>query len=115
MAKEDLNKLHSKIRKLVALWYSCLWGHHKDRDCHFIIQMDWKYDGQFEISIYHNGYLTEWDATSSTLEGAMLILYEQLKDQIDWWLKQSVCDDECEAKPGEIALKAARLISILEE
>ena len=47
------------IAKLVELWYECLVDHHKDRDCHWYIGKHFKYAGETEYFVEHNGYLLD--------------------------------------------------------
>jgi len=45
------------IKELVAIWYSLMIDHHKDRDCHFYLNAHYKYDGQAVYIVEHFGYV----------------------------------------------------------
>ena len=85
--QEVAHRQEETIKKLVSLWYSLLSnpfdGHHKDRDCHFNINIDFKYDGEKEIEVYHNGYIAEdWVVPARDYKTALNLLEDKLKIQI---------------------------------
>lgn len=84
-----------RISRLVALWYETIGPlHHKERDTHFRISQHWKYDGQMEWEVEHEGYLTEFTGGPfKTREAAEVALIDHLANAIDSWLE---CDDHKE-------------------
>lgn len=82
------------ISRLVGLWYEVIGPlHHKDRDCHFGISVNWSYAGdKFHWRIEHNGYLMRPpDETYHSYEEAREALAVFLSDGI---INQSDHDDD---------------------
>jgi len=72
-----------KITKLTGLWYSCLIDHHKDRDCHWHIDICWSYGEKPKYQVQHYGYLLdEISIDFDSLEKAQLFLISVLKSSI---------------------------------
>lgn len=76
-----MSKLN-KISKLVGLWYSCLKGHHKDRDCYFYLEICWSYDGRQICRVYHNGYIYDFEETTIDYDSGLDILINKITNQI---------------------------------
>lgn len=52
------NPQHAAIQMLTELWYILVnQDHHKDRDCHWWIEIVWSYGDQPVFRIRHNGYV----------------------------------------------------------
>ena len=63
--------MNKELAKLVAEYYDLIGGdHHKDKDCHFYITLDYRYDGQLEITVSHYGYIRELVSTCVDSLGA---------------------------------------------
>lgn len=74
---EELQDLTSKWFEYVSL------DHHKDRDCHFYITLDYKYGGMPIFGIDHYGYVgDEFHAKAHTLDKAKKILKERIEQMI---------------------------------
>lgn len=77
MSKEE------KIKALTALWYKCLVDHHKDRDCHFVIEMKFSYGGESSIEVWHYGYVAkDWNIKVGNLSEAQDELIRRISYQI---------------------------------
>jgi hypothetical protein len=76
--------IEEQIKQLTAKWYEYVGsGHHKDRDCHFCVQMDYQYDGELVITATHYGYIgKEFDLTAETIEQAHYILLTAMQEMI---------------------------------
>lgn len=84
--------MEPQLRELVAIWYSLMVDHHKDRDCHFYIHADYRYSGEVVYSAEHHGYIIEdvyWErlnrrefARQAEAEEALAVfLVEHIKDE----------------------------------
>lgn len=89
MANEEL------ITDLASKWYQyvCM-DHHKDRDCHFGIEIRWSYGNPPTYQPWHHGYVADTldreEEGYPTLEEAQTALIEfinaQIKQQREWAL-----------------------------
>lgn len=69
-----------EIMGLVELWYRLMIGHHKDRDCHFYVELDYQYAGDLVIVASHYGYVAgEWSYKAKSLVAAQSALAEYLQ------------------------------------
>lgn len=76
--------IQSEIVDLTNKWYEYVsQDHHKDRDCHFYITLDYKYGDEPIFEIDHYGYVgDEFHAKAHTLEKAQAILLDRIKQMI---------------------------------
>ena len=72
------------IIELTSKWYEYVGtNHHKDRDCHFTITLDYKYGDEPIFEIDHYGYVgEEFHDAAHTLDKAKEILLERIKQMI---------------------------------
>ena len=60
MSSEELNRLSNEITEMGAAWYRYVGlDHHKDRDCHFMVEAIWSYGDPPKFRAYHEGYVGE--------------------------------------------------------
>lgn len=92
--------VQSEIVELTNKWYEYVsQDHHKDRDCHFYITLDYKYGDEPIFEIDHYGYVgDEFHAKAHTLEKAQVILLDRIKQMIS---KQKEWVDEVLANPKD--------------
>ena len=64
--------LADRIQQATGLWYDLVsHDHHKDRDCHFSLTIQFSYRGERTISIEHHGYVDHaWRETARSLSHA---------------------------------------------
>lgn len=74
-----------RILELSAKWCNFVSNdHHKDRDCHWYIEIDYAYGSDVRYYVSHNGYIAEdIDGTFNSLEEAEKFLIEKLKDLLN--------------------------------
>lgn len=81
-----------KIVELSLLWYEYVsMDHHKDRDCHWYISVDYGYGRAPKYSAYHSGYIVDADLQSGELDSlaeAEVVLLGLIRsamvEQIEW-------------------------------
>jgi hypothetical protein len=78
-------KTQEKITKLAEEYHGLIAGqHHKDKDCHWQIQVRWSYGNAPVFIVSHNGYLHKMEETiCGTYEAALAVLRDELKDAIE--------------------------------
>jgi hypothetical protein len=78
-------KPQEKITKLAGEYHELIAGqHHKDKDCHWQIQVRWSYGNAPVFIVSHNGYLHKMEETiCGTYEAALAVLRDELKDAIE--------------------------------
>lgn len=83
--KNELTQIDESLIELTNKWYEYVSGdHHKDRDCHFYIMLDYKYGETPIFEIDHYGYIGgEFHAKAHTLEKAKTILEQRIKRMIE--------------------------------
>lgn len=87
--------MSEEIVRLSGIWYSIL-GHHKDCDCHWIIEARYSYGDQPTYSAMHYGYVyKEVTVSAATLADVEIALCRVIKSAI-----------RCRAKWAEAVLKA---------
>jgi hypothetical protein len=76
--------MEKNVHRLTEIWYSLIsWNHHKDRDCHFYITVDFCAHRQGPVwSANHYGYLKEFDQDCATYTEALAVLRLNLKEII---------------------------------
>jgi hypothetical protein len=76
--------IDKELQELTNKWYAYVSSdHHKDRDCHFYITLDYKYGELPIFEIDHYGYVgDEFHAKAHTLEKAKEILLERIKRMV---------------------------------
>ena len=98
--------LEEEITFLTGIWYDYVsQDHHKDRDCHWYIEMVWSYGNPPNYRVRHPGYIMDnWASIScGTMELAQTLLRDKLlneirsakmdlKDRIDEFLKEEEQD-----------------------
>ena len=58
--REQDVKIESTLQELTGLWMKYVSiNHHKDRDCHWYVELDYAYGGEPLYKIYHYGYVFE--------------------------------------------------------
>lgn len=84
--------MSDKIVELSLLWYEYVtMDHHKGRDCHWYISVDYGYGRAPKYRAYHSGYITDADLQASDLDslaGAEAVLLGFIRsamvEQIEW-------------------------------
>lgn len=81
----------NEIVQLTSLWYKIVsMDHHKDRDCHFYINVKYSYGDKPDFWVEHMGYIKHPDinecfATMELAEDFLLdTLCEMIQDKRDW-------------------------------
>lgn len=78
------------IIELTSKWYEYVGtNHHKDRDCHFIVTVDYAYGDKPTFEIDHYGYVgNEFHLTAQSYGEALKKLYTNIQkmiyDESDW-------------------------------
>ena len=87
-----MNILIEEITKLTEEWYKLIGGdHHKDRDCHWYIEVKWSYGNPPKYIVMHYGYILKTIKDEySTYEEAL----KGLKDTMIFQIKQYQTDGE---------------------
>lgn len=81
-----------RITKLTELWMTLIGGdHHKDRDCHWIVEMKFSYGDPPTYSFYHYGYryLEVYGPKRNTIEEAINDLEGELKKAFKYFFKDA--------------------------
>jgi (2Fe-2S) ferredoxin len=80
----QLNDLASEITTLSQIWYELVnVDHHKDRDCHWHIDVSWSYGDGPVFTMYHEGYIYERVSRKfRNMNSAMRFLRDTIKDAI---------------------------------
>ncbi len=73
------------LQELVAIWYSLMVDHHKDRDCHFYIETDYRYSGEVVYSAQHSGYIIE-DSDCNELSNQQFATQHQAEQALERFL-----------------------------
>lgn len=86
-----LSKPAQRILELGTAWMKYIGGsHHKDRDCHFNIEIQYSYGTDILYFPYHKGYIYQsknWESyeTLEEAEEALIeIILDAFRDQIEW-------------------------------
>lgn len=103
--------MKEEVQRLQEAWYKYVaQDHHKDRDCHFYVEIDYAYYGtDISHAVTHNGYIYHQDLRLDgkggdylpTLKKAILVV---VKDQEAWVndvLKSPDSWDERQIKQAE--------------
>lgn len=81
----DNNELSSEITRLSAIWYEYVGlDHHKDRDCHWIVETRFSYGEGPNFQAAHYGYiLHDWNApVRNTLNAALCDVRDKLLSEL---------------------------------
>ena len=81
----EMQEISAEITRLSAMWYEFVgFDHHKDRDCHWMIDVAWSYGGDPVFIPNHYGYIAErWTGPKcTTMVSAMRSLLRQLQKEI---------------------------------
>lgn len=86
-------KIEKQITELSAKWYKYVSGdHHKDKDCHFYIQVDYAYGEPPIYSAEHYGYIgDEFEIQTDSYPAAQKALLKAMKEMIkkqEGWVKE---------------------------
>lgn len=93
--------LQKEVQELQAKWYEYVsLDHHKDRDCHFYVNLDFAYDGtDIDHEVTHHGYIYH---NELRLEGKGADFYPTLKKAILTVIKdQEVWVNDVLESPGD--------------
>lgn len=74
-----------EITKLTEEWYFLIGkDHHKDRDCHWYIEMKWSYGQEPKYIVQHFGYIIHPDIEieCNSYEEALCVLKKELETNI---------------------------------
>ena len=59
--KSESQKMRDEVTALAEEYYNTISSdHHKDRDCHFIIEESWSYGEYQGFIVRHHGYINEF-------------------------------------------------------
>jgi len=74
-----------EITKLTEEWYFLIGkDHHKDRDCHWYIEIKWSYGYPPVYTIQHFGYILDnIEEECNSYEEALTVLRDTLKEKIE--------------------------------
>lgn len=77
--------IQTEIFKLSEEWYELISSnHHKDKDCHWYIEIRWSYGEQPEFRVLHHGYMTDdIEIACDSYETALMELRTILKRAIE--------------------------------
>lgn len=97
----DAMKIEKQITELTKDWYSLIaHDHHKDRDCHWIIETRWSYGDEPKFIIRHAGYVYDRiEIVCNTYEEALRQLKYHLKSAVEIEKAQAQYENDL---PGEI-------------
>jgi len=83
-----------KIIKLNKIWYSLVaCEHHKERDVHFYIIIDYHYGDRVTYTVEHKGYInhhyqeTEWDSYEECQVELIKLLKYSILEELNWYLE----------------------------
>jgi hypothetical protein len=78
-------KTEEQIQKLASEYHKLIGGdHHKDRDCHWMIETKWSYGSPARYIVRHYGYVyDEVEIICTSYDGALAALREELKRAIE--------------------------------
>ena len=108
-----------EITELTRIWYQIVGiDHHKDRDCHWIIEKGWSYGLPAKYTVRHYGYVfEEIDQEFETYEGAEECLIASIKrainDEIEWAKK--IIGTGIETGEESLLINAKTILDIVKE
>jgi hypothetical protein len=86
-----MTKNSKKILELETAWMNYLGGsHHKNKDCHFNIEITYSYGHKIDYFPYHKGYIFEsenlesYDTLKEAEEALIGIILDAFRDQVEW-------------------------------
>lgn len=96
---EEYNDLSAEITRLGGVWYELVnIDHHKDRDCHWGIDVVWSYGEPPKFRAWHDGYVYERISKDfRNLRAAMVYVRDELTEAINGqknWATSPHIDDE---------------------
>lgn len=78
-----MNDIEKEIVRLTQIWYEYVnLEHHKDRDCHFYIEVDYAYGEAPVYKVFHQGYVDKGFEVATTRESAHQTLLNGLRNMI---------------------------------
>lgn len=96
-----------RIIQLTKFWYDYVTkDHHKDRDCHWYVEVDYAYGDKPKYTAYHSGYIADHLVGSyrDTFEEAQADLLNLIKQAIEeereW--AEAVLEDPEEWEPEQV-------------
>jgi len=91
-----MNEVIEEITKLTDEWYFLIGkDHHKDRDCHWYIEVKWSYGYSPKYTVQHWGYLaSDIEQEFNTYEEALTGLKGILEREIHEYKSYKQQDDE---------------------
>lgn len=98
---DNADQRRTLIQSLTELWNEVVTkDHHKDRDCHWVIEMCWSYGKPPEFMVVHNGYVhREVRVPCTTLDEAERRLVQELvkalQEEFDAAAQSDFDDDAC--------------------
>jgi len=114
--------LEQQILKLTKLWMQIVGlDHHKDRDCHWIIQESWSYGDPPRYYAWHHGYIyKDWYGPyRQTRQEALLDLYNELikafKSEYKWAFDKTYPEEYNEYPRPEVRSTYKEFKSIINE
>jgi len=87
---KNLDKKIKKATELTQEWYKLIGSdHHKDRDCHFYIQIIFSYGNPPIYQLAHDGYLAEkikeeYNDYESAVDGLIELLKHIIKNEKEY-------------------------------
>lgn len=112
---DDLNKLSAEITTLTGVWCELVnIDHHKDRDCHWGIDVVWSYGDGPKFKAWHEGYVYKRISQEfRNMNAAMVYIRDQVKAAINSqrdWANRTFADEDYYSQDD-----AKSVISILEK
>lgn len=98
----EKSKKYDEITKLTQEWYELIGkDYHKDRDCHFHIDVLWSYGNEPIFSVQHYGYLIsdidiQCASFNDALDTMILKIKEMIEEEKEWAIKRQKEEEEWE-------------------
>lgn len=93
-SEPSTKELIEKITTLTSKWHELISGdHHKDRDCHWIINTKWSYRDEPVFTVEHYGYILDhieqsYPSYRAACYGLISMLERFIKEQENWQEEQ---------------------------
>lgn len=113
MSSEMMNDVSRDITRLTEIWYRLVnRDHHKDRDCHWGIDMTWSYGNNPVFRVWHEGYVHDRvELKKSSMFAALTALQSEIRraisDYLDWaqddqWGEEVMSTEEADSIRAEV-------------
>lgn len=99
-AREEMNRISEEITRLSKIWYRYVnLEHHKDRDCHWSIDIRWSYGKEPTFTPWHDGYIGErWTGRAyQNMRDALMGLLDHMQTALrreQAWARSVLSEDD---------------------